>query len=81
MKNKEVKKFIDYKIESMDIIGFWDEVHRCSVIKSLELYYRTEIIREYFIQDMLPNGDKFLIKWQKRFEPLTEEELKDDYGR
>ena len=45
------------------------------------LLIKTEIIREWTIVDLVFNGDKALVKWEKRYQPLTDEELKDNYGR
>jgi hypothetical protein len=47
----------------------------------MESMYKTDVIREWHISDLVPNGDKFLIKWHKRYSPLTDEQLKEKYGR
>ena len=73
--------FIETHIEGMETLGFWSEEYRSAVIRMIEAGYKTEIIREWAIVDLLLNGDKVLVKWGKRFQPLTNKELKDKYGR
>jgi hypothetical protein len=51
------------------------------ILSSIERNFKTEVIREFGISDLVVNGDKFLIKWYKRHRPLTNEELKEKYGR
>ena len=65
----------------METLGFWTEEFRSSVITAIESRYKTEIIKEYFIEDFTINSDKVLVKWKKRFQPLDKQQLKDKYGR
>lgn len=73
--------FIEAHQQGMETLGFWTEEYRRTTMKAMELQYKTEIIREWGITDFVPNGDKILIKWGKRFRPLSDEELKEEYGR
>lgn len=63
------------------INGFWQEESKSTLIFILELRYKTEIIKEWFIVDFALNGDRVLVKWRKRLFPLSCEELKDKYDR
>lgn len=76
------KEFIDLHKRTMEDLGFWDEVYKSSVIKALEITFKREIMRDMFISDIVfREGDrKVLIKWVKRHRPLTDEELKEQYG-
>ena len=76
------KEFIDVHKKTMDTLGFWDEVYKSVLIKSLELGYKREILRDMHITDFVfREGDtKVLVKWSKRFRPLTDEELEAQYG-
>jgi hypothetical protein len=65
----------------MEHLGFWDEAYKTSIINMIENGYKTEVIKEWGISDLVINGDKILLKWVKRYRPLTEEELKEKYGR
>jgi len=73
--------FIEMHTKGMETLGFWEEEYKSVVIGMMETRYKTEIIKEWTIIDLVFNGDKALVKWKKRFQPLTDEELKDKYGR
>lgn len=73
--------FIETHTKRMETLGFWTEEYKSVVIWMMETQYKTEIIREWTIVDLVFNGDKALVKWKKRFKPLTDDELKDKYGR
>ena len=75
-----VTDFLELHTASMHR-GFWAEEYRSLVIKAIESRYKTDIIREYGISDFVSNGDKVLVKWVKRIIPLSDQQLKDDYGR
>tara|TARA_R110000765_G_scaffold294024_2_gene389315 strand:- start:152 stop:385 length:234 start_codon:yes stop_codon:yes gene_type:complete len=60
---------------------FWAEEYNSSVTHAIESRYNTEIIREWAITEFTIKGDKTLVKWVKRYSPLTDEQLKEKYGR
>ena len=74
-----MEEFLENKKQSMEILGFWDEISKKSIIHALETRYKDEILKEWCITDIVPNGDKFLFKWAKRFLPLTDKEVKLKY--
>ena len=74
-------KFLELHKEKMETLGFWSEEYKSVVISMMETRYKTEVIREWVIVDLIFKDDKALIKWKKRFQPLTDEQLKDKYGR
>lgn len=73
--------FIEQHQKRVETLGFWTEEYRSTTIAVLEMQYKTEIIKEYYIEDFVANGDKTLIKWKKRLYPLDKEQLKNMYGR
>ena len=77
MKNKT---FLEQKQQSIEY-GFWEENHKTVIYYQLESNYKTEIIREWGICGLTNTSDKILVKWFKRFHPLSDEELKSKYGR
>lgn len=77
---EEDKSFLDIQKEKMDVLGFWTEEYRSVMIARIESMYKKEIIRVWGISDIVMNGDKMLLKWYKRHQPLTDEELKEDYN-
>lgn len=72
--------FLESKKQSMDVLGFWDEGYKSSLLRQIESTYKPEIIMEWGISDVVFNVDKVLIKWYKRHEPLSKVELKEKYG-
>lgn len=79
--SKEKVDFLQIHKDGLEYIGFWNEFTKEAVLKSLEQLHKTEIIKEYSAVDIILNDKKVLIKWVKRFKPLSDEELKEDYGR
>lgn len=75
------KTFLEGHQKRMEVLGFWDDTYKSTVIMQMEDMYKTEIIKEWGISDMVINGDKVLLKWFKRHQPLSAEELKNRYGR
>lgn len=73
--------FLSLHKEEMELSGFWSEEYKSSVLKNIELRYTTDVIRYWRIADLVVNGDKVLLKMTKRFTPLTDEQLINDYGR
>ena len=73
--------FLELHKEGLETVGFWEECYKSSLILALEDRYKTEIIRDYQISDLIvKDNNKFLIKWDKRFQPLSDEELLEQYG-
>lgn len=73
--------FLEIHKEGLQHIGFWTEQHYEVVKKSIEQRYTTDVIRNYCITQIELGKDKVLIKWVKRFQPLNDEELSENYGR
>ena len=73
-------EFLEQHKKGMETTGFWIEEHR-SIPAVLEMQYKTEIIKEYYIADFVDKGGKILVKWQKRLQPLNDVQMKDKYGR
>lgn len=79
---EEQINFLEFHKERLEHVGFWQEGYKQTLLKSAEQNYKTEILREYTIVDIIFKDDKnFLMKWVKRFQTLTDEELKEQYGR
>lgn len=75
--------FLKLSQDSMETLGFWTEMNEHSVRRKIEQAYHSDVIREWGISEIAFNkaGDKILAKWYKRFKPLTDSELKEEYGR
>ncbi len=74
------KEFLEIHQNNMEILGFWDEDYKSSILKVLEARYNQNIIKEWGISDMVMNGDKVLLKWYKRYTPLSDEEIEKKFG-
>jgi len=79
MKEKEID-FEKTLTAYASVDGNWQESHRDSIFNLLLSNYQKNIIRNWHIVDLVPNGDRFLIKWKKRFQPLSDIELKEKFG-
>jgi hypothetical protein len=73
--------FLEIHKQSLSSIGFWREEYKEIVIQIIELNYKTEILKDYYIDDLVINKEKVLINWKKRYLPLSNEELKKRYDR
>ncbi len=78
--SKEAQQFVDLYGKKAEVTGFWTEEYKSIMIKYIESTYKHEIIRDLFISDIVINGDKMLIKWQSRFQPLSDEQMEKEYG-
>lgn len=59
--------------------GFYIEEYKKTIIFAIEKTYNNEVLKTYCIIDIIQNNDKFLIKWQKRYLPLSDEEVIKKY--
>lgn len=76
------KTFLELHKSMLDMTNsFWSEDYKRVIIQSIENRYKTDVLKEWGIEDIVINGDKVLLKWYKRYQPLTDEEIKDKYGR
>ena len=73
-------EFLELHQKNMEILGFWDEDYKVSIMKFIESRYNQQIIRDWGISDMTINGDKVLLKWFKRHVPLCREEMIKRFG-
>lgn len=81
MSNKLEKDFLELHKEGLEHTGFWREEYIESVHKAIESRYKTEVIKNFCITEITIKDKKVLTKWVRRFEPLTKEELSENYGR
>lgn len=73
-------KLLESHIEVLNLTGtIWYELAKKTIIWSVERSFDDVILKERYISDIVINGDKALIKWEKRFRELTDEEVKDKY--
>lgn len=73
--------FEEVLISGAKAYGFWDESYRQSIFKMIMINYKREIIKEWVLVDLVDNGEKILLKWVKRVIPMSDDELKEMYGK
>ena len=73
--------FLEIHKKSLELSGFWREEWKEVIFHVIELDYKTEILKDYYIDDLVINKEKVLISWKKRHLPLSDEELKKKYDR
>lgn len=74
------KTFLERQQE-LSKTGFWQETHVSLTYRAVEAVHTRDILREWMIVDIVPTGSKALLKWHKRAIPLTDKELKEQYGK
>lgn len=73
--------FLELHTKSFEYDGFWVNTYRETVLYNIETRYTNDVLKEWTITDILPNKNDFLIKWSKRYIPLTDEEVEEKYNR
>ncbi len=80
MSNKEKPlDFLEHTKSGMEVLGFWTETYKSVLILQVERSYRRDVVRDWCVSDIVINGDKVLLRWDRRIFPLTEEELDKKY--
>jgi hypothetical protein len=76
-----MKDFLEIHKDTLESVGFWKEEYIESVQKAIESRYKTEVIRYYCVTEIYIKNNKVLVKWSKRHNPLSDDELLENYGR
>lgn len=74
------KEFLELHQKNMEVLGFWDEDYKVSIMKVIETRYSQHIIKDWGISDITINDNKVLLKWFKRVTPLCREEMIKRFG-
>ena len=61
--------------------GAWREISRSAVVKIISRSYSNLVLREWYISELVDNGKKFIIKWERRVIPLTDKQVYEEYGK
>ena len=67
--NTQTDVFLETSKESMEVLGFWREEYRSTVIAQIESMYKKEVTDKWQIVDVVFNASDVLIKWKKRIVP------------
>lgn len=61
-------------------VEFWQNQTKLSTLNAIMRQYKAEIIKNWVAVDLIKKDDDFLIKWVKRYEPMTDEEYNQEFG-
>lgn len=78
-----MNQLVDTYLGTVEKIGFWKEVPKSQIIHALESGYRREILKDWFIDDVVfkdATCSDALINWKPRFRSLTDEQINEKYG-
>lgn len=67
--------FFSNMAEQQRLIGTYQEISCSMLILHMESTYKPEHIRNHAITKILPNGEHFLLKWEKRIIPLSDDQM------
>ena len=79
MSKQRKMDFLEHTKGGMSVLGFWTEGGKGMLVRSLERNHVDDVLREWQIADVVVTEHKVLLKWQKRSQPLTDKELKEQY--
>jgi hypothetical protein len=71
--------FLKTHIDTIETLGFWDEMSKKQIIHRIEAGFKDEILMEWHISDLVPNGEKFIFKWRRNLFKLSLEEVQEKY--
>lgn len=72
---------LDIHKQSLDLTGFWMEEYKGTIINLIESNYKSDVLKDYYIDDLTIVNNKVLLNWKKRYIPLSPEEIEKKYGR
>ena len=72
--------FLDIHKQSLYLTGFWTEEYKGTIIAHIESNYKTEVLKDYYIDDLTIVNNKVLLNWKKRYISLSPEEIEKKYG-
>ena len=72
---------LDIHKQSLDLTGFWMEEYKGTIINLIESNYKSDVLKDYYIDDLTIVNNKVLLNWKKRYIPLSPEEIGKKYGR
>ena len=76
-----MSKFFEDQVNFMEKLGFWDELELVYLKSMIESRHKDHVIKDFYINEIVFANDKVLLKWKPRYQPLSDQELKEKYGR
>lgn len=82
MENKEHKSMVSVLSSLSGSNGIWEEVYASKLKVLIESHVNPELVKGSYVSKIIPLDDyKFLVHWNDRFTPLTDEDYTKNYGR
>lgn len=75
-----LEKFAEAQKETVAKIGFLEEYSMNEFKRMLQRNCKVEFTKEYYPENIIPSGDSFIVKWKKRYMPISQEELDKIYN-
>jgi len=79
-KKFNLENFIEGQKEVVAKIGFMEEYSMNDFKRMLQRNCEVEFTKEYYPEHIIASGDSFVVKWKKRYFPITQEELNKIYN-
>jgi hypothetical protein len=82
MEKEEHKSMVSILSSLSGYNGIWEEVYASRLKVLIESNVNSELVKGSYVSKIIPlNDDKFLVHWNDRFRPLTDEDYVKNYGR
>ena len=77
MKEKEfdMEGFLDSRKQVVKAIGFFEESYAATIRKMVMKSHKRKFINEYYLENIISNGDKVILEWKRRVVPPSEGEM------
>jgi hypothetical protein len=82
MEKEQHKSMVSFLSSLSEHNGEWEEINISSLKAMIETFWNPELIKGSYVSKIIPmDNDRFLIHWNDRFRPLTDEEYTVKYGK
>lgn len=79
-KKFNIEEFAEGQKEIVAKVGFLEEYSMAEFKGLLQRNCKPEFTKEYYPENIITNGDSFVVKWKKRYIPISQEELDKIYN-
>lgn len=78
-KKFNMNEFLENKKNYMENVGYLDEISTRTLRNLVMLGHTREFVKIYYLDRITIDGDKTILKWDKRLLPLSEDDLNKLY--
>ena len=76
----DINDFADQRADLIKKVGFMEDISSITIRNIIMRGYKREFIKQFYLTDIVPDGANFILKWQKRYNLPSEEELNKLYN-